>query len=89
MRPSVKKKLGTLLYTHGHITSYGFVVSDTYRFAMGNEFLTAVLVKNQVFWDVPCTLVQQSKGLLGLLDREHEDTTLPRKVGSYLPVNRP
>lgn len=53
------------------------------------EFLIAVLVKIQVFWDVPCKLVQQSKGLLGLLDREHEDITLSGKVGSYLPVDRP
>jgi hypothetical protein len=54
------------------------------------EFLTAVLVKNQVFWDVPYTLAQQSKGfLLGLLDREDVDITHPRKVGSYSPVDTP
>jgi hypothetical protein len=46
------------------------------------EFLTAVLVKNQVFWDMPYTLAQQSKGLL--LELLH-----PREVGSYLPVDTP
>jgi hypothetical protein len=46
------------------------------------------LMKIQIFWDVPCRLVKRSKGLR-LQDPEDEDITLPRNVGSCLPVDRP